>query len=1143
MIINKFLAEKEIFSEFKRSSGERLKGATEEGYISLISVLFSEANGNFLISLPTLFLASKFYDALNSIFDAGEVLFYPADELITAQMYVASNEFKLERINTLENLLKSKKKIIVTHLTGLIKKQFKPHKWQTNQLEFKLNYNYDFAALGRKLLMLGYKRRQNVERIGDFAVRGSVIDIFPVNSDYPIRLDFFGDSLDDIRNFRITDQKSTDKLLSISFGPFSEMFFTEEEFEKGIKKIEAYIDKSELSNRENEKYQADLQRLKEERDFDSMDHYIGFFENELTSIIDYCKFDKIFLFDYERHQANYQKVISDLEQYAKEVEGYSIFRLEYFFDFAGLLNKKKYFLLEGLTSLTGKFTNLDIRHVYQYAEEFKILKNNILADYRKKTIIFSLVNLNHFKIIKDLLIEAELPFNVSEIKDLEINLINQYYPALELSNNIIIYNEESLFKGYRKRNLRYKATNNEEKLKSHEDLKPGDLLVHIDYGIGRYIGLVTMELDNLKRDYLHIQYQGDAKLYVPIEQFHQIMRYGGTEKANPPLSKIGSSTWEKTKDKVKTKVKDISNKLIKLYAEREESKGYQFLEDTHQQADFEDNFEYEETPDQLKTISEVKKDMETSRPMDRLICGDVGYGKTEIALRAAFKAVMNNKQVAYLAPTTVLARQHFQTFEKRFKEFGASIVLLSRYTEGAKEKKILEGLKRGTVDVAIGTHRILSKDIVFKDLGLLVIDEEQRFGVLHKERIKELKVNVDTITLTATPIPRTLQMSLVGIKDLSLLDTPPKNRYPIQTYVMERNDAVVREAIERELARGGQVFYLFNHVETISVMAERIKEMVPEARVCYAHGQMNKSHLENIIEDFVQGKYDILVCTTIIETGVDIPNTNTIIIHEAHLLGLSQLYQIRGRVGRSDKIAYCYLMIPKNKQITDKALLRLEAIKEFTELGSGFKIAMRDLSIRGAGDILGAEQSGFIDSVGIDLYMKILKDALNPDEKVSEEARKEVGGALGNRTVELKYVGYDELKIEVHRKIDEIKSFADLENIKMEIEDRFGKADEALLYYMYEKLFKFFAKILSVENIEKSNTQLRIIISQAKSDQLDGEKIFQISNNYPNLFKLEYRYKRINIIYFHPLASSIWTKELALYLSEIIETHKLDVED
>ena len=650
------------------------------------------------------------------------------------------------------------------------------------------------------------------------------------------------------------------------------------------------------------------------------------------------------------------------------------------------------------------------------------------------------------------------------------------------------------------------------KIYNKEELNPGDYVVHQEYGIGKYLGIQTKEVRNNLNDYLCVEYSGDSKLYIPVENIYVLEKYIGSKDKLPKLNSLNSKEWQKKKEKIKEKTREIAKKLIKVQAERDSKIGFKYKEDTLEQIEFENDFEYNETQDQKRAIEDVKKDMEGPHPLDRLICGDVGFGKTEIAMRAAFKAVDNGKQVAYLAPTTVLTRQHFYTFKERFEKYGVRVELLNRFVNEAKQKTILDGLKKGYVDIVIGTHRILSKDIVFKDLGLLIVDEEQRFGVEHKERIKMLKSMVDVLTLTATPIPRTLQMALSGLRDLSLIETPPKNRLPIQTYVLESNDSVIREAINREMGRGGQVFYLLNRISELDHIRSKIHKLVPKAKIGLIHGRMEKEEIENELVQFLDKNYDILICTTIIETGIDIPNANTLIIERADILGLSQLYQIRGRVGRGERLSYAYLMYDKNKIITSNAAKRLEAIKEFTELGSGYKIAMRDLAIRGSGDILGSEQSGYIDAVGMDLYMKLLNEAINEEKGLPKEEDNIRKYHIDvSRHVDEKYVEDDAIRIEIHQSISKIKSREQINMLIKEYTDRYGKLSKQILLYMEEKYLEYLLKKLDVESYKETTDEIKIVFDEDISSRMNATKLFDLSIDMKLKYKFDYRNKRIII--------------------------------
>lgn len=686
---------------------------------------------------------------------------------------------------------------------------------------------------------------------------------------------------------------------------------------------------------------------------------------------------------------------------------------------------------------------------------------------------------------------------------------------------LAVLTEEELFKKRVKKTKRRQKLSNAERIKSYSELNVGDYVVHVNHGIGRYLGMETLEINGNHKDYIHIKYEGSDKLYVPVEQIDQVQKYVGSEGKEPKVYKLGGNDWKKVKRKVESSVQDIADDLIKLYAEREASKGYAFSPDGDLQREFELSFPYQETEDQLRSIQEIKKDMEKERPMDRLLCGDVGYGKTEVAIRSAFKAVTDGKQVAILVPTTILAQQHFETIRERFQDYPINIGLLSRFRTRKQQQETIKGLKDGTVDVVIGTHRLLSKDVIYKDLGLLIIDEEQRFGVTHKEKIKQMKANVDVLTLTATPIPRTLHMSMLGVRDLSVIETPPENRFPVQTYVVEYNPVLVREAIERELARDGQVYFLYNRVEDIERKAEEISMLVPDARVTYAHGKMNETELEAVILSFLEGEYDVLVSTTIIETGVDIPNVNTLIVNYADKMGLSQLYQLRGRVGRSNRVAYAYFTYHKDKVLTEVAEKRLQAIKEFTELGSGFKIAMRDLSIRGAGNLLGAQQHGFIDSVGFDLYSQMLKDAIE-ERRGTDEQKKKIQVEINldlDAYIPDQYITDGRLKIEMYKRFRAIETFDDIQDLQDEMIDRFGEYPVEVMHLFTVAEIKVYANTNLVESITQSKQDVTILLSEEASSTVDGQKLFMLGNEFGRMVSLGMEGKKVKVV--------INTKELA----------------
>ena len=676
------------------------------------------------------------------------------------------------------------------------------------------------------------------------------------------------------------------------------------------------------------------------------------------------------------------------------------------------------------------------------------------------------------------------------------------------------------------------------KIRNLNKLDVGDYVVHEAHGIGKYCGLKTLTKNGFKKDYLMVSYKDDDKLYIPVEKIDFISKYSAKDGVVPKLNKLGGTEWQRTKLKARKRIQDMAGELLKLYAIRETTKGFAFLKDTKEQYEFEEEFPYTETEDQLKAIEEIKKDMEKDRPMDRLLCGDVGYGKTEVAFRAIFKAIMSGKQVALLCPTTILSNQHFNNAIERFKAFPINIEMLNRFVPTKRVNIILEKLKEGKVDLLIGTHRILSNDVIFKDLGLLVIDEEQRFGVTHKEKIKKYKDNVDVLTLSATPIPRTLQMSMSGLRNLSLIETPPVDRFPVQTYVLSENNQIIKDAIYKELSRDGQCFLLFNHVQDLESKKNELQKLVPDAKIICAHGKMTKTQLEDIMNDFINKVYDVLLCTTIIETGIDIPNVNTLIVYDADKFGLSQLYQLRGRVGRTNKIAYCYLMYNKSKILSEIAVKRLNSIKEFTELGSGFAIAMRDLSIRGAGDILGSEQAGFIDTIGIEMFMQMLDNEIKRLKGIEVEERQDYTPLINVETaIEDNYIPDNDIKIEIHKKINQIDSYNKLNEVKDELIDRFGKLDESILAYMYEELFEKKANELKINKIIQTKNFIEVYIPKEITDVIDGSRLFVEISKISRMFRFSMRNKQLIII----LDTVKLDKHFIFYLNDLLDIIKKNI--
>ena len=816
-------------------------------------------------------------------------------------------------------------------------------------------------------------------------------------------------------------------------------------------------------------------------------------DDNVSSLVDYCNNPTIIKFNNQQIEANYYKLLEEITEYRNSNPDLD---KKYMFELKDIKEDSVIYLDTLNTSKDSM--NLGAISIDNYNNDFELLKQNVdkYINDNKKVFICS-TNKSLTKMLSSIIPNA---------KYVDKSINNGF-----IVGNVVVISDNDII-GKTSNYINYQNSYRlGRKIKDYDQLNVGDYVVHAMHGIGIYAGLITLERNGIKKDYIQINYYGNDKIYVPASNIGNVYKYSANEDVHPQVNKLNSISWEKKKRSITKRIKDISEELIKLYSARNAitSEKYKTYEE---ELLFANSFDYNETPDQLKAITEIDRDLISSRPMDRLLCGDVGFGKTEVAFRAMFKAVLNNKQVLYLCPTTILSKQQYENALLRFKDYPIDIALLNRFTSTKEKNRILKDLERGTIDIVFGTHRLLSDDVKFKKLGLMIVDEEQRFGVLHKEKIKEFKNDINVLTLSATPIPRTLKMALSGIRDLSVIDTPPVNRYPIQTYVLAENDMIVKDAIYKELSRNGQIFVLSNNIEMMQSRLNYLSKLVPEARIVIAHGQMSKSELETIMEDFVNKKYDILLCTTIIETGIDIANTNTLIVFDADHFGLSQLYQLRGRVGRSNRIAYAYLFYDNKKVLNDLAVKRLQAIKEFTELGSGYKIAMRDLAIRGAGDILGSEQAGFVDTVGISLYLKMLEDEMKRQrgEEVYEEEEK---NSLLNVETHVKdsYVSDEDLKIEIHQKINEIDSYDKLLEIKEELEDRFGKVDEDLIIYMYEEWFEKLAKKLNIINVKQDERFVSIELPEELSQTIKGDKLFLEAYSITPKFQFKYFNKRIII--------------------------------
>lgn len=1091
--------------------GQLITGLSGSARSVFIDTIFEETASSIYVIAPNMLQAQSLYEDLTKLVGEKFVHYYPADEFIAADMAVASPELRAQRIETLDHLLHDRRGIYIIPSAGMRKIMAPKEQWMELRVTIQLGQDLDVDQLLQQLITMGYVRNGMVTTPGEFAVRGGILDIYPPYFDDPVRLELFDTEVDSIRTFSADNQRSIEKLDNLTILPASEFVLTTpmrldlaKRLESGLAASLKKVRKEDVKLALMENVLADIAMLQQGDLPEFINRYGSLLYDKPAFIGDYFDDKGIVIFE---ELSRIQEVMEAWDKEEKEWtleligEGKLVHSVKPSFTFKEIIsnvNQKKLFFSLFARNFKGlKFTdivNFSCKPMQHFHSQMALLKVEIERwKIEKFTVLFITEDSKRLGQIQTMLADYDIKIQLGEPNGSGVFLMaGKLTSGFEMTaQRIAVVTEEELFKQQPKKKARPKTMTNAERIKSYTEIKPGDYVVHVHHGIGKYLGIETLEMNGHFKDYLNIRYRADDKLFVPVDQIDLIQKYVGSEDREPKLHKLGGVEWKRTKSKVSAAVQDIADDLIKLYAEREAAKGFAFSPDGAEMRQFEEAFPYEETVDQLRTIEEVKVDMEKERPMDRLVCGDVGYGKTEIAIRAAHKAVLDGKQVAFLVPTTILAQQHFETLSTRFEEVGVNIGLLSRFRTKKQQTETLKQLNDGQVDIVIGTHRILSKDVVFKDLGLLIVDEEQRFGVTHKEKIKSLKTNVDVLTLTATPIPRTLHMSMVGVRDLSVIETPPANRFPVQTYVMEHNGALVREAIEREMARGGQVFYLHNRVDDMAKEVDKIQMLVPEAKIGHAHGKMTETQLEAVILGFLEGEFDVLVTTTIIETGMDIPNVNTLIVNNADRMGLSQLYQLRGRVGRSNRVAYAYFMYQRDKVLTEVAEQRLQAVKEFTELGSGFKIAMRDLSIRGAGNLLGSQQHGFIDSVGFDLYSQMLEEAVvekQTGEKKSEQQDVEILLPY-DAYIPDSYISDGYQKIQMYKRIKGIETEEDYEEIHEELVDRFGDISNEVELLMRIARMKIWARIVEIDSIKVKKGIIRIEISADGTNRLDGGKV------------------------------------------------------
>lgn len=1042
-------------------------------------------NKPIIIVKPNLYQAQKLYKQLY-ILCKEDVVLFQADESLRFEAIASSPEMGASQIENLARFIDNPPKIIVTHLPAYLRYLPNPDVFKQYIFNLEINQKITKKQLEQLLITAGYRKTTRIEHPLCFASRGGIIDIFSINYDQPIRIEFFDTEIESIRFFDIATQRTVQTIHNVTILPATTILFSETQLE-------------EIRNNLPKNMNAELQAVMEsDYDFltqhatDSKLQRFMFFTNQKYSIFDYIQADTYFSTKEEITIALEQLEL-DTAEFLYELSQFNQFpaHTQHYFDFSELDNG--YYLYQfHPNALTSTIKQLN----------YTPKKEEVLFEIEKKAKNQQvIVCVNKYQ--KEIL-ASKLP---SSVQLLELPLTQGFS-----YENIDIYSAKEIFNQQVNVVIKNNKFQNATILNTYQDLAINDYVVHAKYGIGKYLGIQTKIINNIHRDYLEIEYENNDKLFIPVEQFQLVRKFLSKDAIHVKLSAIGTKKWSSAKEKIQKGIEELAERLIELYSIRSEKNGFVYAEDDEFQKAFEADFPYELTPDQKRSVAEIKAEMQSSGVMDRLLCGDVGFGKTEVAAIASFKAVNNGKQVAYLCPTTILANQHYQTFKKRFKNFPVRIAMLSRFVSKKEATQVVEDLKNGEIDILIGTHRILSKDVVFKNLGFLIIDEEQRFGVIQKEKIKELKNTLDVLSLSATPIPRTLQMSLVGIRSLSQLDTPPKNRFSVQTYILESNDNVIKNIIERELARNGQVFYLFNDTNKIYHIADKLTQLIPNCSVGVAHGKMTKTEIENVMLKFINNEFNVLVCTTIIETGIDIPNANTIIIDKADHFGLSQLYQIKGRVGRGDRLAYAYLMYDKGKVLTEEASARLEAIKEFTQLGSGYRIALRDLSIRGAGDLLGGKQAGFIDTVGMDMYIDMLNNAIERKRGILAELPTLKSTNLKvDAYIPEEFSNDDMEKLQLYQRLDKIQTLEQYREFLLEIKDNFGKLPKEVQLLFEKKRFDILISSPYIDDFSENTSHISVTFNAVYSSKIKGEDLFLLTDSFKNEIKISYTNKQITI--------------------------------
>jgi len=1113
-----------------------------------------------IVASPNLYYANQLAEDLMQVTD--DVYIFPVDEVLSAEMAFSSPEARTQRVLTLDALASNRPGIYILPAAALRKYLPTPEVWENKRFYWQIGTEINWEQIAQQLVLMGYRRESMIAKPGEFSIRGSILDIYPLTTPNPVRIELFDVEIDSIRYFDVSTQRSLENLEDITILPTTELIFSQQELEKGSSRLQELLDKrlSVVSEQSDKDFLSDyfgqlVASWKQGVPGEVAAMYADILYPEQTNILDYFSANSLFFVDdYARIlETNRQIEEEEAQWHTQKIEELRVFpeqtfgqklqptfqQSEFAMTFFSLFQK-------GMGNIRFEaIHNFQYRPMQQFFGQMDLLKVEMDRWKKQQQTVVFLVSDNQRaqKLAQD--------FRDYEIYAVETsfdNLLNQQAQIVQGSlqsgfelpqDQLVVVTEKEIFQKVKKKRAKKQTLSNAERLKSYNELNQGDYVVHAHHGIGKYLGIETLEVDGVHQDYMTILYQNDDKLFIPVSQLNLIQKYVASENKAPKVNKLGGTAWAKTKQKVSNQIEDIADDLIQLYAQRESEKGYAFAPDDAYQKEFENAFSYTETDDQLRSAEEIKRDMEKEKSMDRLLVGDVGFGKTEVALRAAFKAIKESKQVAILVPTTILAQQHYETMIDRFAGFPVNVGLLSRFRTKKQQEETIKRLNTGQIDIVVGTHRLLSKDVRFSDLGLLVIDEEQRFGVKHKERLKQLRAQVDVLTLTATPIPRTLHMSMLGVRDLSVIETPPENRYPIQTYVMEANPGAIREAIQREIARGGQVFYLYNRVESIEKKVNEIQELVPDARIGYAHGQMTEIQLENTLFDFINGQYDVLITTTIIETGVDIPNANTLFVENADYMGLSTLYQLRGRVGRTNRVAFAYFMYEPQKILNEVSEKRLQAIKDFTELGSGFKIAMRDLSIRGAGNLLGAQQHGFINSVGFDMYTQMLEEAVTRKQGKNTQMQttaSEIDLAI-DAYIPADYIADERQKIEIYKRVRELDSTDHLTELQDDLLDRFGEYPDEVAHLLTVGEMKMNADRALIEKITKEGQTLFVRLSKVGTNNYSVEQLFSAlsATKLKATMGVEKEQMQIKLTIPKDMQEMVWLQELQGFVKALRE--------